>query len=445
MLPHVLHGGASSWFWIAANSWPLGAAGSVLTLASPVPEFRPAPPPAAGAELVCWRTFGFSSLGSTRLAGAAVLRSVTSWVGFDLDDETNPGIQVVRSKRPQVFADVSNHPHFASQRHGSGRIRGWLCVPMIVGDRVIGVLSIDKFEPDFYTEELAELATAFAAQAAMAIENARLLETERAARQQAETLRAAAESLGSMLGMSEVFDLILSELGKVVPYRSASIQQLDGDEFEIIAGHGYPDIDELLGHRYACRGPDDPAWGLVERHETLIVSNASERYPQFEDVHGDGSIKTWMAVPLLIGDRLIGMLTFDSFEPDFYTDEHANDGQGLRRVRGDRDRQGALCHRAPACPGGGARGERGEERLPRVDEPRDPHADERHHRDERTPASHRRSTPSSRSPRRSSVRAAKRCSRSSTTFSTSRRSRPGGWSSRSRPSTSGPASTASSR
>ena len=71
---------------------------------------------------------------------------------------------------------------------------------MIIGDRVIGVLSIDKFEPDFYTEELAELATAFAAQAAMAIENARLLETERAAREQAETLRAAAQSLGSTLG-----------------------------------------------------------------------------------------------------------------------------------------------------------------------------------------------------------------------------------------------------
>ncbi len=244
-------------------------------------------------------------------------------VGFDLDDETNPGIQVLRSKRRQVFADVSHHPHFASEEHGGGRIRGWVCVPMIVGDRVIGVISIDNFEADFYDDALANLATAFAAQAAMAIENARLLETERAARQQAETLRAAAESLGSMLGISEVFDLILSELGKVVPNRSASIQQLDGDEFEILAAQGFPDIEELLRHRYACRGPDDPAWGLVQRHETIIVSNPAERYPQFEDVHGEGSIKTWMAVPLLIGDRLIGMLTLDSFEPDFYTAEHA--------------------------------------------------------------------------------------------------------------------------
>ena len=88
-------------------------------------------------------------------------------VGFDLDDETHLNSQVVRSKRPQVFADVSHNPHFASVEHGGGRIRGWICAPMIVGDRVIGVLSIDKFEPDFYTDELAELATAFAAHAAI--------------------------------------------------------------------------------------------------------------------------------------------------------------------------------------------------------------------------------------------------------------------------------------
>ncbi len=246
-----------------------------------------------------------------------------SGVGFDLDDETNLNSQVVRSKRQQIFADVSQNPHFASAQHGGGRIRGWICAPMIIGDRVIGVLSIDKFEPDFYTEELADLATAFAAQAAMAIENARLLDTERAARVQAETLQAAAESLGSTLGVSELVDLILSELRKVVPYRSASVQQLDGDEFVVVGGHGYPDLDELVGHRYRVSGPNDPAWELVDKHETVIVTDAAERYPQFEDVHVEGSIRSWMAVPLLIGKRPIGMITFDSFEADFYTPEHA--------------------------------------------------------------------------------------------------------------------------
>ena len=110
----------------------------------------------------------------------------------------------------------------------------------------------------------------------------------------------------------------------MVPYRSASVQQLDGDEFVIVGGQGYPDLDELLGHRYRVTGPNDPARELVERHETLIVPDVLGGIAQFEDVHGDGSIKSWMAVPLLIGDRLMGMLTLDSFEEDFYTAEHAN-------------------------------------------------------------------------------------------------------------------------
>ena len=53
--------------------------------------------------------------------------------GFDLDDETSLNNLVVRSKRTQVFADVSQNPIFASELHGGGRIRGWICAPMIVG------------------------------------------------------------------------------------------------------------------------------------------------------------------------------------------------------------------------------------------------------------------------------------------------------------------------
>ena len=243
--------------------------------------------------------------------------------GFDLDDESSINSHVVRSKRTQVFADVSENPQFASDFRSASRIRGWICAPMIVGDRVIGVISVDKFEPDFYNEELAEVATAFAAQAAIAIENARLLETERSARQEAETLRAAAHSLGSAMGVQEVFDLILTELRKVVPYQGSSLQQFDGNELVIVGGQGYPNLDQLIGVRYDWRGVDDPAHELIERHETLIVPDVRDRYTHFQDPFGEGHIRGWMAVPLLVGDRLIGMLTLDSFEPDFYTAEHA--------------------------------------------------------------------------------------------------------------------------
>ncbi len=251
-------------------------------------------------------------------------------VGFDLADETNPSIQVLRSKRQHVVADVSHHPHFASQVHGGGRIRGWICAPLIFGDGIIGVLTLDKFEPDFYNEELAELVTAFAAQAATAIENARLLETERAAREQAETLRTAAQSLGSTLSLPEVFDLILSELRKVVPYDSCSVQQMDGHEMVIVGGQGFPNLDELLGQRFDWGDPDDPATAVVERREPVIIRNVSASFEHFRnETHGEGRIKGWMGVPLVLGDRLIGLLTLDNLEEDFYTAEHGRMAQAF--------------------------------------------------------------------------------------------------------------------
>jgi signal transduction histidine kinase/CheY-like chemotaxis protein/HPt (histidine-containing phosphotransfer) domain-containing protein len=246
-------------------------------------------------------------------------------VGFDLDDETNPSIQVLRTKRRVVFGDVSHHPHFASQLHGGGRIRGWICAPLIFGERIIGVITLDKFEPDFYNDDLAELVTAFAAQAATAIENARLLETERVAREQAETLHAAAQSLASTLSLTDVFELILSELRRVVPYDSCSVQQIEGSEMVIVGGHGFPNLEELIGQRFDWHGPDDPAREVVERQEPVIIPDVSARFEHFKsETHGGGRVKGWMGVPLLFGDRLIGMLTLDKLDADFYTAEHAH-------------------------------------------------------------------------------------------------------------------------
>ncbi len=186
------------------------------------------------------------------------------------------------------------------------------------------MLTLDKYEPDVYDEEAADLVTAFAAQAATAIHNARLLETERDARQQAETLQTAAQALGSSLRLDEVFELILTELRKVVPYDSCSVQQFDGKDMMIVGGHGFENLDELIGQRFDPTGPDDPARAVVEHRRPIIVANVSETFAHFRsDEHGRGRVKGWMGVPLLVEGKLIGQLTLDKFEADFYTEEHS--------------------------------------------------------------------------------------------------------------------------
>ena len=244
-----------------------------------------------------------------------------NWGGPD-----DPASDVVARREPVIIANVSaRFEHFKHETHGAGRVKGWMGVPLLSGERLIGMLTLDKLEEGFYTAEHGRAAEAFAAFATRAIENAGLFETEHAAREQAETLRAAAQSLGSTLSLPEVFELILSELRKVVPYDSCSVQQLDGDEMVIVGGHGFANLGELLGQRFDWRGPDDPAGEVVQRREPVIIANVSDRFEHFqEETHGGGRVKGWMGVPLLFGDSLTGMLTLDKLDAGFYTAEHAH-------------------------------------------------------------------------------------------------------------------------
>ena len=250
---------------------------------------------------------------------------------FDWRGPDDPAGDVVRRREPVIIKDVSaRFEHFKDETHGQGRVHGWLGVPLLFGERLIGMLTLDKLENDFYTPDHAHMAQAFATQAATAIENARLFETEKIARQQAETLRSAALALGSTLSLRGVFELILSELRKVVPYDSCSVQQLDGDSMVIVGGHGFPNLDELLGNRFDWRGPDDPAGDVVRRREPVIIADVSARFEHFKDeTHGQGRVHGWLGVPLLFGERMIGMITLDKLEKDFYTPEHAHMAQAF--------------------------------------------------------------------------------------------------------------------
>ena len=150
-----------------------------------------------------------------------------------------------------------------------------------------------------------------------------LYERERAGREQADRLRAATAALGSTLDLRQVLAVILRELQGVVPYDSASIQELRGDFMEVIAGHGFPDLERVLGTRFDVRQSDNPNREVFLTRRTGVLQDAPASFRGFEPgVLAMKPGRSWIGVPLLFGDRLIGMLSLDKMEPDFYTPEH---------------------------------------------------------------------------------------------------------------------------
>ncbi len=83
------------------------------------------------------------------------------------------GMQVFQSQQPLAIADL--HAHLGEGRTLTVRsARSWLGVPMCTQDRVIGLITMDKSQPNHYTEQQTSTAFAVARQAAIAVENARL-------------------------------------------------------------------------------------------------------------------------------------------------------------------------------------------------------------------------------------------------------------------------------
>jgi PAS domain S-box-containing protein len=94
--------------------------------------------------------------------------------------------EVIRTRRPVIIDDVqADKPlarAFREKAHDDlGRvpadIASWMGVPLMLRERVVGVLAVDHRQKAAYTQHHADLALAFASQAAIAIENARLFET----------------------------------------------------------------------------------------------------------------------------------------------------------------------------------------------------------------------------------------------------------------------------
>ena len=199
-------------------------------------------------------------------------------------------------------------------------IRSELCVPIIIRERVIGAVNIETTTSDAYSERDENLLTALANSAAIALENARLYETERARREEAETLRLATASLSVHIEIKPLLDQILSSLISIVRYDSASIflEDMNG-EMEIAAAVGFPEKFHIIGKRVS----KSAKWQeLISSRKALIIPDA-QKDARFEQWAGSEHIHGWMGIPLIAHDKVIGFINLDSRTVNAFSEQDA--------------------------------------------------------------------------------------------------------------------------
>lgn len=117
--------------------------------------------------------------------------------------------------------------------------------------------------------------------------------------------------------------LVLSEMRREVPYDSCSVQELRENRLVIIGGVGFADLDVLLGESFSVDSLDIPNGEVVYRRRPLVVPD-TEQYRAFRrGLHVGHGIRSWLGVPMIHGEQMVGVLALDKQEADFYTAIHA--------------------------------------------------------------------------------------------------------------------------
>ncbi len=218
------------------------------------------------------------------------------------------GQRIRHSRRPIVLTDASAEPDYQGW-HSTADTRGWMGIPLIAHDKIIGYLTIDSLTPHAYGPEHAHLAQAFANQAATAIENARLYTQEQRALEQSRFLYHTARQLISATNIPDLLQIVATELQKALSAQACSLLLFDLPTLHV----------ELSAHSSTTRRVRAPHPRLLRlglhgnvlqenKAQMAVVSNPNEETPLLHHMYGIDATHSVMIAPLNVSHRVIGSI-----------------------------------------------------------------------------------------------------------------------------------------
>jgi len=210
-----------------------------------------------------------------------------------------------------------------------GGVRSYLAVALRNDERLVGVIAIYRQEVRPFTDKQIALLQNFAAQAVIAMENARLLtETRETLEQQTATAEVLQVINSSPGDLTPVFEAILEKAHAVCGAALGGLLIYEGEEFRPIAIRAEPSFAEYWRQTpvQPPRGGDAPYTQLI-RGERIVhlpdvrVSNAYRCVQVFRDFMDRGRIRTLLVVPLRKDNALLGAITAFRQEVRPFTDQ----------------------------------------------------------------------------------------------------------------------------
>ncbi len=197
-------------------------------------------------------------------------------------------------------------------------VRAELAIPLIVKNRVIGVIDIEARQRDYFTEEHRRLLTLIASRIAIGIENARLYTRVSRQARTLTVLNEVSRELTSILNLDELLKRIGELITRLIDYQMFSILLLD-------------ETGSKLVHRFSLRFNENihvkhdipVGMGLVghaaaHRHPVLVPDVTKD--PRYIELNAE--TRSELCIPLFYKDNIIGVLDLEHTRRGYFTEDH---------------------------------------------------------------------------------------------------------------------------
>lgn len=229
-------------------------------------------------------------------------------IGLDRPADSPLFQEIQHTHRSLILADAQVDPRF-EHWGGTEHVRGWMGIPLLDHGEVIGYLALDSRQVAAYSQAEADLAQAFANQAAIAIENARLHTQSTQWAERLAILNKASQTMASSLDLDHVLDQVMIEITTLVKAEGASLLLLEpgGDELVFMASIS-PASERLIGARMPAAA-GIAGWAVAER-QSVLLNNAQQDPHFYKDIDALTHLTTrsLIAVPLMVRDKVIGVI-----------------------------------------------------------------------------------------------------------------------------------------